>query len=450
MTITRVTNQVSSLNAASVGLGNVTNESKATMFTNPTFTGTVSGVTATHVGLGNVTNESKATMFTNPTFTGTVSGVTATMVGLGNVANESKATMFSSPAFTGDSTFTTGAQGTSGVTIGSASGYYLAIKPNLGQGSYNPTVQTGDSALIFSAGSSGTGALTISPWSSSAIGLRMATNGTITLNTTSTTPNQLIFRSSDVERARIGYNTSSSLFELLVGSTTTATLVSDSSGNMSIGTSILSSKFGIHGGNLGATAGNQVMLLRTIVGSTNANYLEVSEIRTSNGTDWSNSGLRIQRKIDATWHSYIQLGGTGINEGLSFGTGGTISSALGVAERLRITSAGTINLYTDYRELTYAPSANSSFNVDTLNGTIQRFVTNNNTTITLPASSAGRSFMIIIEYGGAHNISWAGGSTIKWNTGTTPTYTSVAGKIDIFSFFQDGTNTYGAVFGKNF
>jgi hypothetical protein len=82
-------------------IGNVTNESKATMFTNPTFTGTVSGVTASHVGLGNVTNESKATMFTNPTFTGTVSGVTASHVGLGNVTNESKATMFTSPTFTG-------------------------------------------------------------------------------------------------------------------------------------------------------------------------------------------------------------------------------------------------------------------------------------------------------------------------------------------------------------
>jgi hypothetical protein len=59
------------LTASKVGLGNVTNESKATMFSSPTFTGTVAGVTATHVGLGNVTNESKATMFTNPTFTGT-------------------------------------------------------------------------------------------------------------------------------------------------------------------------------------------------------------------------------------------------------------------------------------------------------------------------------------------------------------------------------------------
>ena len=70
-----------SVTAGDVGLGNVTNESKATMFTDPTFTGTVTGVTAEMVGLGNATNESKATMFTDPTFTGTVTGVTAAMTG---------------------------------------------------------------------------------------------------------------------------------------------------------------------------------------------------------------------------------------------------------------------------------------------------------------------------------------------------------------------------------
>lgn len=65
-------------NATALGLGNVTNESKATMFSNPTFTGTVSGVTAAHVGLGSVTNESKATMFASPEFTGIPTAPTAT------------------------------------------------------------------------------------------------------------------------------------------------------------------------------------------------------------------------------------------------------------------------------------------------------------------------------------------------------------------------------------
>jgi hypothetical protein len=103
--------------ASDVGLGNVTNESKATMFTDPTFTGTVTGVTASHVGLGNVTNESKTTMFSNPTFTGTVSGVTASMVGLGNVTNESKATMFTDSALTGIPTAPTAAAATSTTQI---------------------------------------------------------------------------------------------------------------------------------------------------------------------------------------------------------------------------------------------------------------------------------------------------------------------------------------------
>jgi hypothetical protein len=56
----------------------------------PTFTGTVSGVTATMVGLGNVTNESKSTMFSSPTFTGTITqpgsvvrAVTASVSGFG-------------------------------------------------------------------------------------------------------------------------------------------------------------------------------------------------------------------------------------------------------------------------------------------------------------------------------------------------------------------------------
>ena len=42
---------------------------------NPAFTGTPTGIAATHVGLGNVTNESKATMFTSPAFTGTATAV---------------------------------------------------------------------------------------------------------------------------------------------------------------------------------------------------------------------------------------------------------------------------------------------------------------------------------------------------------------------------------------
>jgi hypothetical protein len=55
------------------GTTNVETElaTKATL-ANPTFTGTVNGISSSMVGLGNVTNESKTTMFANPTFTGNV------------------------------------------------------------------------------------------------------------------------------------------------------------------------------------------------------------------------------------------------------------------------------------------------------------------------------------------------------------------------------------------
>jgi hypothetical protein len=105
---------------------------------------------------------------------------------------------------------------------------------------------------------------------------------------------------------------------------------------------------------------------------------------------------------------------------------------------------------TNYIETLYAPAAGSSFTVALSDGTVQRFTTNANTTVTLPASVAGKSFVVMIQYGGTHTLTWAGGSTLKWNAGVAPIATSVNGKIDIFSFFQDGTNTYGSTFGQNF
>lgn len=95
--------------ASDVSLGNVTNESKATMFTNAAFTGTTTGITAAMVGLGNVTNESKATMFTNATFTGTFA-VAAGSIANAALANSAVANL--SGTNTGDQTTVSGNAGT--------------------------------------------------------------------------------------------------------------------------------------------------------------------------------------------------------------------------------------------------------------------------------------------------------------------------------------------------
>lgn len=105
---------------------------------------------------------------------------------------------------------------------------------------------------------------------------------------------------------------------------------------------------------------------------------------------------------------------------------------------------------TNYTETLYAPSAGSSFSVNLSNGTVQKLTTNANVTITLPSSVAGKSYTIIVAYGGAHTVTWSGGGTLKWQGGSAPTATSVNGKFDFYTFICDGTNTFGADGGRNF
>lgn len=112
---------------------------------------------------------------------------------------------------------------------------------------------------------------------------------------------------------------------------------------------------------------------------------------------------------------------------------------------LAATSNATLSnpTITNYTEAFYSVTG-TSLTVDLSNGTMQRLVTTGNSTITLPSPVAGKSFTIIVEYGGSHTITWAGGGTLKWSEGVAPTLSS---SIDIFSFVQDGTNTYGGAAG---
>jgi hypothetical protein len=141
--------------------------------------------------------------------------------------------------------------------------------------------------------------------------------------------------------------------------------------------------------------------------------------------------------------------GIGNSTGSAWGTSYTTS---GTGTVLALATAPALNtpVVTNYTETLYAPSAGSSFTVSLANGTVQELSLNANGTITLPSSVAGKSFVIIVTYSGAYTLTWAGGSTIKWPGGTAPTASSASGKYDIFTFFQDGTNTYGQAFGLGY
>lgn len=171
------------------------------------------------------------------------------------------------------------------------------------------------------------------------------------------------------------------------------------------------------------------------------------------GDQWfdTDNGFLYQYINDGNTSQWIQIGGNILTTGVP--AGGTTNQFLvkGSNSDYNVTWSSTLNNPTilNYTETIFSPAANSAFTVDLTNGTIQKFTTNANTTITLPSSISGKSFVLVVAYGGAHTITWAGGSTIKWPGGTAPTVTSVLNKIDIFSFFQDGTNTYGTSFGLN-
>jgi len=99
----------------------------------------------------------------------------------------------------------------------------------------------------------------------------------------------------------------------------------------------------VDSGTIGTTAGNQAQSVTLHAASGNNDYLEITDSRISNGSDWTSAGWRIQQKIDATWMAYIQFNG-GNNYGMSFGTGGGSTSPFDATEKMRITSGGYVGI----------------------------------------------------------------------------------------------------------
>jgi len=107
---------------------------------------------------------------------------------------------------------------------------------------------------------------------------------------------------------------------------------------------------------------------------------------------------------------------------------------------------------TDFTETYYSYGTATTFTLDPVNGSIHRCTTGGTTTITLPAPSAGKTYMVLVGYGGTHTVTFAisGGGSIKWAGGSAPTATSVSGKVDAYAFFSDGSSIYGRDAGRDF
>lgn len=137
--------------------------------------------------------------------------------------------------------------------------------------------------------------------------------------------------------------------------------------------------------------------------------------------------------------------GTATNLGLT-----TPSITGGTSSNMALTTPTVTNpTVTNYVETLYSANTSTAITVSLANGTVQLLTLTGNATITMPAVGAGKSFIVMLKQDatGGRSVTW---STVVWPSGTAPTITSTANKMDMFSFFSDGTNWYGVTVSQNY
>ena len=156
----------------------------------------------------------------------------------------------------------------------------------------------------------------------------------------------------------------------------------------------------------------------------------------------------------------VANGGTGLT---SLGTGvttflGTPSSANLAAAVTDETGSGALVFattpaltnptVTNYTETQNTANTSTAITLNLADGTVQNLTLTGTATITMPTAAGGKSFILYLKTGaGSYSVTW---TTVKWPGGTAPTITATASRMDIYSFFSDGTNWYGTTVGQNY
>jgi hypothetical protein len=104
---------------------------------------------------------------------------------------------------------------------------------------------------------------------------------------------------------------------------------------------------------------------------------------------------------------------------------------------------------TNYVETLFTANTGTAITVNLANGTVQDLTLTGNATITMPTAVAGKSFIIMLRQDatGSRSVTW---STVVWPSATAPTITGTASKMDMYSFFSNGTVWYGVTVSQNY
>jgi hypothetical protein len=130
---------------------------------------------------------------------------------------------------------------------------------------------------------------------------------------------------------------------------------------------------------------------------------------------------------------YIAYGATVASSNLSK-TGDTMTGNLTVNADLIVTG---------YKE-THTDNGNTGTaqTIDISDSTLQTYTLTGNCTFTMPTADAGRSFTVFIKTGaGSLTATFTG---VKFPDNVAPTISTTANRMDILTFYSDGTNWYGS------
>ena len=148
--------------------------------------------------------------------------------------------------------------------------------------------------------------------------------------------------------------------------------------------------------------------------------------------------------VTADASGVLALQGAGVTQLTVSNTGVSFASAVPLPSGSVLTNPTVTN----YTETRFTANSSTAITLSLANGTMQDITLTGSPTITMPAAAAGKSFLLLLRTGtGGFTVTW---STVRWSGGTAPTLTSTASRMDIFSFFSDGTNWYGVTVGQNY
>jgi hypothetical protein len=174
--------------------------------------------------------------------------------------------------------------------------------------------------------------------------------------------------------------------------------------------------------------------------------LTVNNSLTLAGTDatvmtFPTTSATIARTDAAQTFTGVQTLTTPVINGTPTGTGVAVA-ATGNTLVLRGAS-GTVT--GTFVETTTAVGTIGATTTLTLAGTVQTATLTSNTpcTVTMPAVLNGASFVLYLRQPATGTPTTATFSNVRWGTGGAPVITAVLGRMDILTFFSDGTNWYG-------